>query len=372
MNQDQLDYVVFKLWSALSSTPSNPTNPPHQVLQDFSQINPSAQLETQKCFGNFPVPQYNDLLGTPYSLPNLNQANQFMPYQNPNSFKQNFLPPNMGFNPTINNNMPQLPVNSENTFTFSPPSDNLDMLISSIMSPSTNTASNSPLSTSFSSGTPAFESFEYIPSNKQDILSAIAPHPSPTKYQSPISDASTKFSPAIVSMPSEPANTNKDLNTIESSFDSSAPVENVKDSVNIRKRCDNEFLASLPPQLALKRRRARSAKQTAIIEELLNSTNNGNLNSSTSSVSIFSEPIAQVDTVKRHRNTDAARRSRLRKALRMETLEKQVVELELENKSLRESLQTFENEKLESIKREECLKRQIQEMTILLSESINN
>ncbi|OMJ21953.1 hypothetical protein AYI70_g3164 [Smittium culicis] len=372
MNQDQLDYVVFKLWSALSSTPSNPINPTHQVLQDLSQQNPSVQLESQKCFGNFPAPQYNDLLGAPYSLPNLNQINQFMPYQNSNSYKQNFLPLNTGFNPIINNNIPQLPVSSENSFTFSPPSDNLDMLISSIMSPTSNSASNSPLSTSFSSNTPAFGSLEYIPSNKQDTLNAIAPQLSPANDQSPISDASTKFSPALAPLLSENATSDKDLSSIENSSESSVPVENAKDSLNIRKRCDNEFLASLPPQLALKRRRARSAKQTAIIEELLNSTNNGNPNSSSGSVSIFSEPVTQVDTVKRHRNTDAARRSRLRKALRMETLEKQVVELELDNKSLRENLQALENEKLESIKREECLKRQIQEMTILLSESINN
>lgn len=49
------------------------------------------------------------------------------------------------------------------------------------------------------------------------------------------------------------------------------------------------------------------------------------------------EPLSQEDIIalKRQRNTDAARRSRLRKALKMESLEKRVMDLEAENEQLR-------------------------------------
>lgn len=142
-----------------------------------------------------------------------------------------------------------------------------------------------------------------------------------------------------------------------------------------RKRRDNEFLASLPPQLALKRRRTSNLKQKEkILAEIMN-------NDAPPVAAISEQPApkrravsktaaatkkAVVDAsaaeskeedasaenkeedaaaLKRKKNTDAARRSRMRKVLRIETLESRVSELEAENARLAQMVAALEAEK---------------------------
>ncbi|CAG8719795.1 4450_t:CDS:2, partial [Funneliformis mosseae] len=63
--------------------------------------------------------------------------------------------------------------------------------------------------------------------------------------------------------------------------------------------------------------------------------------------SVVKDPqtIAEELARKRARNTDAARRSRQRKSMRMDSLEKQVVELTIENNELKTRLTVLEVEK---------------------------
>ncbi|KAJ2499962.1 hypothetical protein IWW47_003290 [Coemansia sp. RSA 2052] len=116
----------------------------------------------------------------------------------------------------------------------------------------------------------------------------------------------------------------------------------------LRKKRDSEFLASLPPQLALKRRRTSNMKQKEkILAELLCDEQPA------APKKIKAEAPAAVPAaddceasdceeeagsdaaaMKRKKNTDAARRSRMRKILRIETLEGRVSELEAENARL--------------------------------------
>ncbi|RIB09613.1 hypothetical protein C2G38_1946531, partial [Gigaspora rosea] len=49
--------------------------------------------------------------------------------------------------------------------------------------------------------------------------------------------------------------------------------------------------------------------------------------------------------IKRAKNTDAARRSRLRKVMKMESLEKQVNDLKVENSELQTRIAVLESEK---------------------------
>ncbi|KAJ2726688.1 hypothetical protein GGI07_000411 [Coemansia sp. Benny D115] len=143
------------------------------------------------------------------------------------------------------------------------------------------------------------------------------------------------------------------------------------DAEEQRKRRDTEFLASLPPQLALKRRRTSNTKQKEkILAELLGDE------SAAAVAAVATEPLASVPAVaaapakkaepaaalaeadeeegdegldaaalKRKKNTDAARRSRMRKILRIETLEGRVSELETENSKLAQMLAAVEAEK---------------------------
>ncbi|ORX68992.1 hypothetical protein DL89DRAFT_169166 [Linderina pennispora] len=125
-----------------------------------------------------------------------------------------------------------------------------------------------------------------------------------------------------------------------------------------RKRRDTEFLASLPPQLALKRRRTSNMKQKEkILAELLSTD-------APKAADVVAEPVAKkakkspkkdsseepeedgsgldAAALKRKKNTDAARRSRMRKILRIETLEGRVSELENENESLAKKVAEME------------------------------
>ncbi|KAJ1946383.1 hypothetical protein FBU59_002042 [Linderina macrospora] len=127
-----------------------------------------------------------------------------------------------------------------------------------------------------------------------------------------------------------------------------------------RKRRDTEFLASLPPQLALKRRRTSNMKQKEkILAELLST------DAAPAAADAAVEPAAKkakksakkesseepeednddsldAAALKRKKNTDAARRSRMRKILRIETLEGRVSELESENESLAQKVAEME------------------------------
>jgi chromosome segregation ATPase len=65
---------------------------------------------------------------------------------------------------------------------------------------------------------------------------------------------------------------------------------------------------------------------------------------------------------KRQRNTDAARRSRLRKALKLQSLETEVSELKAENITLAGQVSSLEARQTEFASREQTLKTRIQEL----------
>ncbi|KAI7834355.1 hypothetical protein BX661DRAFT_196090 [Kickxella alabastrina] len=147
----------------------------------------------------------------------------------------------------------------------------------------------------------------------------------------------------------------------------------------LRKRRDTEFLASLPPQLALKRRRTSNMKQKEkILAELMcdvpaavavpaapatkkaaPSATKKAAAAAAALVCVKAEVDAEIDAdeaeddddnvdaaaLKRKKNTDAARRSRMRKILRIETLEGRVSELETENTKLAQMVAALESEK---------------------------
>ncbi|OMJ20354.1 hypothetical protein AYI69_g6249 [Smittium culicis] len=137
-----------------------------------------------------------------------------------------------------------------------------------------------------------------------------------------------------------------------------------------RERCDKRFLDSLPPQLALKRKRPRSSKQTSDIDKLKACTTI--LEPSVSPTASSCDTEFPVGDSKRNKNTDAARRSRLRKALKLDALESQVVNLELENSTLKEQIKNFESEKKKFSEREELLKEHIKSMNLLLMSALAN
>ncbi|KAJ2357633.1 hypothetical protein H4R23_006258 [Coemansia sp. Cherry 401B] len=131
-----------------------------------------------------------------------------------------------------------------------------------------------------------------------------------------------------------------------------------------RKRRDCEFLESLPPQLRLKRRRTSNSRQKEkILAELLQPAAPAMAVASApmggaarpkpehaAAAAEDSEPSADCESLdaaalKRKKNTDAARRSRMRKILRIETLEGRVSELETENTRLAQKIAQLEAEK---------------------------
>ncbi|KAJ1656207.1 hypothetical protein IWQ61_004182 [Dispira simplex] len=130
----------------------------------------------------------------------------------------------------------------------------------------------------------------------------------------------------------------KSASTSTSAVDTLAPsvVQTLKESVKyeetIRKR-QSDFLSSLPPEIALKRRRTSSSKRKAKLAE--------SLAAPVETKPAVDDPVA----LKRQKNTDAARRSRMRKMLRIDTLESRVVELETENNSLLTKVAVLEAEK---------------------------
>ncbi|KAJ2798787.1 hypothetical protein H4R20_004691 [Coemansia guatemalensis] len=143
------------------------------------------------------------------------------------------------------------------------------------------------------------------------------------------------------------------------------------DSEEQRRRRDSEFHASLPPQLALKRRRTSNTKhKEKILAEILGTSADPTALSKTAAPAIkkpmpakkgkpaaaiaaaaaVSDEVATGEPVdatalKRQKNTDAARRSRMRKILRIETLEGRVSELETENTRLADMVAKLEAEK---------------------------
>ncbi|KAJ2660783.1 hypothetical protein IWW48_002766 [Coemansia sp. RSA 1200] len=155
-----------------------------------------------------------------------------------------------------------------------------------------------------------------------------------------------------------------------------------------RKRRDTEFLASLPPQLALKRRRTSSSKQKEkILAELMGDGSAQQSDDAAASCDFAEEeaspePVAAADAMaaepieeaaeedahsqsldaaalKRKKNTDAARRSRMRKILRIETLESRVSELETENSKLSQLVADMESERAVMAQRMEEYERRL-------------
>ncbi|PVU90158.1 hypothetical protein BB559_004756 [Furculomyces boomerangus] len=408
MNQEQLDYVVFKLWRALSSMP-NPSAPQPNLfniqnnLQNLMPQMPTPQVSSDM-FKNLnllalaqatnPIPQTSDFHSDAYSL-NGNLVSPFTVGSSSTSGSSPHTPSFADFDGFSNmNQSPQSPqkdvypdiqienlINDYLSSQSIPPSSQFSpMEISSGFQMSgtiekqnhsnfTNDIGCLPTINSFDS--PSFSSSSETSTKCSPVLKPRESSPIASQQTlhlaAPLSESSV-VSTSSMKSPSGIKNGNPQQKPITSSSAESSPVSDSTknpETSEIRKRCDNEFLASLPPQLALKRRRARSAKQTAIIEELMRSTTNG-ANGSNQPNSQFE---IQLETVKRHRNTDAARRSRLRKALRMETLEKQVISLEVENQKLRDITAIHEKEKFEFSRREEELKEQISKMTELLGSS---
>ncbi|KAJ1797153.1 hypothetical protein LPJ59_003314 [Coemansia sp. RSA 2399] len=137
-----------------------------------------------------------------------------------------------------------------------------------------------------------------------------------------------------------------------------------------RKRRDTEFLASLPQQLALKRRRTSNTKQKErILAELMGEGPGSELQSPEPDVDLCDDMIADADAdeqsldavaaLKRKKNTDAARRSRMRKILRIETLETRVSELETENSNLSQLVADMEAERAVMAQRMEEYERHL-------------
>ncbi|KAJ1806182.1 hypothetical protein LPJ77_003776 [Coemansia sp. RSA 2523] len=127
-----------------------------------------------------------------------------------------------------------------------------------------------------------------------------------------------------------------------------------------RKRRDCEFLDSLPPQLKLKRRRTSNTKQKEKIlaELLLPALPTAAVVTAPMKSAVAAKPASEEDelsgdedgldaaALKRKKNTDAARRSRMRKILRIETLEGRVSDLETENAQLLQRIAQLEAERL--------------------------
>jgi hypothetical protein len=88
-------------------------------------------------------------------------------------------------------------------------------------------------------------------------------------------------------------------------------------------------------------------------------------NSSTSSGSDEPDEIA----LKRQKNTDAARRSRLKKLVKMETLEQQVSELEAENSKLNTRVAVLESEKNGLEAKERSLEDRVRNLEAQLAEA---
>ncbi|KAJ2847089.1 hypothetical protein GGI22_006076 [Coemansia erecta] len=137
-----------------------------------------------------------------------------------------------------------------------------------------------------------------------------------------------------------------------------------------RKRRDTEFLASLPQQLALKRRRTSNTKQKErILAELMGEKPGSESQTPELDVDVCDVVVAEVDAdehsldavaaLKRKKNTDAARRSRMRKILRIETLETRVSELETENSNLSQLVADMEAERAVMAQRMEEYERHL-------------
>ncbi|KAJ1668206.1 hypothetical protein IW140_000490 [Coemansia sp. RSA 1813] len=135
-----------------------------------------------------------------------------------------------------------------------------------------------------------------------------------------------------------------------------------------RKRRDSEFLASLPQQLALKRRRTSNTKQKEkILAELMSGDGSGG-ESPEPTEDTCADMVAEGEAdeqsldaaaLKRKKNTDAARRSRMRKILRIETLETRVSELETENSNLSQLVADMEAERAVMAQRMEEYERHL-------------
>lgn len=73
--------------------------------------------------------------------------------------------------------------------------------------------------------------------------------------------------------------------------------------------------------------------------------------------------------LKRQKNTDAARRSRLKKMLKMETLEKRVADLESENQTLTTRVAVLESEKSGLESKDQSLEERIRALEDQLAEA---
>ncbi|KAJ2514127.1 hypothetical protein GGI11_004187 [Coemansia sp. RSA 2049] len=172
-----------------------------------------------------------------------------------------------------------------------------------------------------------------------------------------------------------------------SEFDASVDLDGLSVEEQ-RKRRDTEFLASLPPQLALKRRRTSNSKQKEkILAELMGDSCAQQSDDAATSCdfaeedaspesaaadAMAAEPIDEAEeendahcqsldaaALKRKKNTDAARRSRMRKILRIETLESRVSELETENSKLSQLVADMESERAVMAQRMEEYERRL-------------
>ncbi|KAJ2957536.1 hypothetical protein NQZ79_g6734 [Umbelopsis isabellina] len=97
-------------------------------------------------------------------------------------------------------------------------------------------------------------------------------------------------------------------------------------------------------------------------------TRPGTCSSSSSSISSGSDDMDEI-ALKRQKNTDAARRSRLKKLVKMECLEKNVTELEAENSKLNTRVAVLESEKNGLEAKERSLEERVRSLEAQLAEA---
>jgi predicted nucleic acid-binding Zn-ribbon protein len=97
-------------------------------------------------------------------------------------------------------------------------------------------------------------------------------------------------------------------------------------------------------------------------------TRDSGRSNSCSTVSSGSDEPDEI-SLKRQKNTDAARRSRLKKLVKMETLEKQVSDLEVENSKLNTRVAVLESEKNGLEAKERSLEDRVRNLEAQLAEA---
>ncbi|PWA01615.1 hypothetical protein BB558_002274, partial [Smittium angustum] len=337
INQNQVDSIVSSLWDAVNGSPN------HSSKFSDADLNSLSILANSQNFTS-------DNRRVSFANDNMNSTAYLSPVSD-------YSPADSSLQTPFNNDLESfasMPTYSNNLYTNSltPPVDQYskfgEILLASSLS---QLESFNNISASDSSPVSLVDNLDQTLKSQSAETLLFGRNPSDTSLKSSISSYDL------------PIFTNIQSSRIPQS---SPNVGMYPDSEEFRKRCDKQFLESLPPQLALKRKRTRSSKHLDAIDKLVQSTETEEYNNE------IDENCDSQNATKRNKNTDAARRSRLRKALRMDSLEKQVVQLEQDNKLLKESIKAYESEKSKYSEREELLRDHIRSMNMLLMSAMGN